>query len=147
MMRDLTCPLVANTTYGAVTSTIKYLTDRSESPRPDAASIEYDFPLTHAEIIDKFRARLREIKQQFSESQFTDVPALCPGFTEDPAKKRNKIVAVIDSITANPGALMPWKELVRIAHEEGVWAVVDAAHSIGQEVRIFWKNMSEKTIY
>ena len=46
------------------------------------------------------------------------------------------IIVVIDGITANPGALMPWQEMVRIAREEGVWSVVDAAHCIGQEVRL-----------
>ena len=77
----------------------------------------------------------------YIKSQFTDVPALSPGFTEDAAGKGNKIVAVIDSITANPGVLMPWKEMVRVAHEEGVWTVIDAAHSIGQEVRTCLKKI------
>jgi hercynylcysteine S-oxide lyase len=35
---------------------------------------------------------------------------------------------------------MPWKEMVKICKEEGVWSVVDAAHSIGQEQGI---NLSE----
>jgi selenocysteine lyase/cysteine desulfurase len=57
---------------------------------------------------------------------------------------------VIDSIVAQPGALLPWKQLVQICREEGVWSVVDAAHSIGQEVGIdlgkvqpdFWVSVS-----
>jgi selenocysteine lyase/cysteine desulfurase len=28
---------------------------------------------------------------------------------------------------------MPWKEMVKICHEEGALSIVDAAHSIGQE--------------
>lgn len=43
-------------------------------------------------------------------------------------------MAVIDSIASNPGVLLPWKEMVKICREEGVWSVIDAAHSIGQEV-------------
>jgi hercynylcysteine S-oxide lyase len=43
-------------------------------------------------------------------------------------------VAVIDSIVSNPGVLLPWKEMVQLCREEGVWSVIDAAHSIGQEV-------------
>ena len=31
---------------------------------------------------------------------------------------------------------MPWKELVKICKEEGIWSVIDAAHSIGQEQNI-----------
>lgn len=45
-------------------------------------------------------------------------------------------MAVIDSIVSNPGVLMPWKELVKICKEEGIWSVIDAAHSIGQEQNI-----------
>lgn len=45
---------------------------------------------------------------------------------------------------------MPWKELVQICKEEGIWSVVDAAHSIGQENDInlgeakpdFWVSVS-----
>ena len=43
-------------------------------------------------------------------------------------------MVVIDAITSNPGALMPWREMVRVAREEGAWSIVDAAHSLGQEV-------------
>ena len=124
----------ANTTYGAVAKTLTYLSDRSESPRPDVLNVELDFPLTHARIVDLFRAKLREAKQQRPNSQFTDVPPLCPGYGEEGRGKGNKIVAVIDSIVSNPGVLLPWQEMVRVAHEEGVWTVIDAAHSVGQEV-------------
>jgi hypothetical protein len=46
------------------------------------------------------------------------------------------MVAVIDSIVSAPGVYMPWREMVQICREEGVWSVVDGAHSIGQEVGI-----------
>ena len=75
------------------------------------------------------------MKQQRPNSQFTDVPPFSPEFSEDLKGKGNKIVAVIDSIVSNPGVLLPWQEMVRVAHEEGVWTVIDAAHSVGQEVR------------
>ncbi|KAI0787793.1 PLP-dependent transferase [Fomes fomentarius] len=145
----------ASTTYGAVANTIQYLADRSEAPRPTALKIDYDFPITHAQILDIFRTKLHEFKQQHANTQFTDVPPLSPGYTEDPAARRNKIVAVLDSITANPGALMPWQEMVRVAREEGVWTVIDAAHSIGQEPNInlseakpdFWLSNCHKWLY
>ncbi|KAI0775301.1 PLP-dependent transferase [Trametes elegans] len=147
----------ATTTYGAVANTIRYLADRTEQPRPEALAIEYTFPLTHAEIVDVFRARLREFKQAHAQTQFTDVPPLSPGYSADAGAegRGNKIVAVIDSITANPGALMPWQELVRICREEGVWSVIDGAHSIGQEPDInlsevkpdFWLSNCHKWMY
>ena len=61
-----------------------------------------------------------------------------------------KIVAVIDSIASNPGVLLPWQEMTRVCREEGVWSVIDAAHSIGQEPALdvrasgcdFWVSVS-----
>ncbi len=131
------CNPKASTTYGAVANTIRYLADRSEQPRPIMLEVEYNFPLTHAQIIDLFRSKIRAAKQQYPNTQFTDVPPLSVGPDLDDEQKKNKIVVVIDSITANPGALMPWQEMCKIAREEGVWTVIDAAHSIGQEVYSF----------
>ena len=51
-----------------------------------------------------------------------------------------KVVAIIESITATPSILLPWKEMVRICHDENIWSIVDAAHSVGQEEKI---NLSE----
>lgn len=127
--------LAASTTYGAVAHTIQYLSDRSEQPKPSVYNVTYTFPLKHSEIVEIFRARIREVKQKHASSKFTDVPegALLPeGVQADP--KGNRIVALIDSITSNPGVALPWRDLVRVCKEEGVWSVIDAAHSIGQEV-------------
>jgi selenocysteine lyase/cysteine desulfurase len=49
---------------------------------------------------------------------------------------RLKIVAVIDSIVSKPGAYLPWKEMVSMCRESGVLTVIDAAHSVGQELNI-----------
>ncbi|KAI1797221.1 PLP-dependent transferase [Ganoderma leucocontextum] len=157
--RDGDVLIGANTTYPAVANTLTYLADRSESPHPDVVDVQFDFPLTHAHIVDIFRAKLREAKQQRPNSQFTDVPSLSPesADSDDPAgtRKGNKIVAVIDSIVSNPGVLLPWQEMVRVAHEEGVWVVMDAAHSVGQEPNInlseakpdFWVSNAHKWLY
>ncbi len=124
----------ASTAYFSVGNTARHLASRTEQPRPSIFSIEFKFPLTHAQIIDTFRANLREFRQLHANTQFTDVPPLSPRYNEDLAARKNKVVVLLDAITANPGALMPWQELVRIAREEGAWSVIDAAHSIGQEV-------------
>ncbi|TFK94025.1 PLP-dependent transferase [Polyporus arcularius HHB13444] len=128
--------VLASTTYPSAANTSRYLADRSEQPRPTIHTVEYGFPLTHAQVLDGFRSELRTVKQLYANTQFTDVPPSSPSFVADPAAKKNKIVAVIDAITANPGVLMPWQEMVRVAREEGVWTLVDAAHSIGQEPNI-----------
>ncbi|PCH42560.1 PLP-dependent transferase [Wolfiporia cocos MD-104 SS10] len=106
----------ASTTYGAVLRSIQYVSDRSEPPRPVAHTVTYTFPMTYAEIVDTFRAH--------------SVPS--GTYTA----KKNKFVAVIDSLVANPGVLLPWKQLVQVCKEEGVWSIIDGAHSIGQETNI-----------
>lgn len=98
-----------STTYGSVSRTVQYISDIA--PHPTVSPFVINFPTTHAEIVAQFREHLRSITR--TEGQ--------------------KIVAVIDSIVSNPGALLPWKEMVNICKEEGVWSLVDAAHSIGQE--------------
>ena len=133
----LNTSIAANTTYHAVHTTIDYICDRSEQPKPEVRDLGLAFPLKHDEIVAKFRAHIRDIKQSYSDATFTDVPEgalLPPGIEADP--KGNRIVAVIDSIVSNPGVAMPWKELVQACKEEGVWSVIDAAHSIGQEVAL-----------
>ncbi|KAI0635824.1 PLP-dependent transferase [Trametes polyzona] len=147
--------LHTTTTYGAVAKTARYLADRSEQPRPDVVTIDYTFPASHTEILGQFKATLREAKQKHAQTAFTDVPPLSQGYVEENRGQGNKIVAVVDSIVANPGVLMPWKELVDVCREEGVWCIVDAAHSIGQEPDInlsevkpdFWFSNCHKWLY
>ncbi|KAI0926138.1 hypothetical protein AcW1_008381 [Taiwanofungus camphoratus] len=125
----------ASTTYGAISKTIEYLSDRSEQPRPTSHAVLYTFPMTHAEILDRFRARIREIKQLHPDTDFSDAPSDSLPYVHG-REKKNKFVAVIDSIVSNPGVLLPWKDMIQICKEEGIWSVVDAAHSIGQEMNI-----------
>ncbi|TCD65232.1 hypothetical protein EIP91_002940 [Steccherinum ochraceum] len=140
--------LGTSTTYGAITKTLKFLGDRSEAPRPVVYSVTYTFPLTHQEIVDTFRTRVRELKFQHAKTRFTNVP----GGSDD---KGNRFVAVIDSIASNPGVLLPWKELIKVCEEEGIWTVLDAAHSVGQEPNInlseakpdFWISNCHKWLY
>ena len=113
---------------------MQHLADRSEHPHPTVHAIEFSFPQTHAQLIETFRAGLRALTVAHAETPFTDVPPLSSGHQKDLTARKNKIVAVIDSIASMPGVLLPWQEMVAICREEGVWSVVDAAHSIGQEV-------------
>ncbi|KZW01152.1 PLP-dependent transferase [Exidia glandulosa HHB12029] len=97
-----------STTYDAVALTLKYAHDTW--PYPGLSCLEYVFPLTHDEIVDKFRSHLRSIARQNGQ----------------------KILAVIDAIVSVPGVVMPWERLVQVCREEAVWSLVDAAHVIGQ---------------
>ena len=83
--------------------------------------------MTNAEIITSFREHLRTLPRPAATAE-----------NPDP-----KIVCVVDSIVSNPGILLPWQEMVKICQEEGVYSVVDAAHSIGQEMNI---NLEEEIV-
>ena len=125
----LTFQLVATVTYGAIERTAQYMADRSEAPRPKVYTVELTFPMTHAEIVAAFHAKIKEIKKDHPKTAFDILP------TDTKLEgKGNRMVAIIDSISSNPGMYQPWKEMVKVCKEEGVWSLIDAAHSIGQEV-------------
>lgn len=95
---------------------MQYLSDLA--PHPSIHNFTLNFPTTHAKILTSFREHLRSLPRP------TSVNPNSP----------QKIVAVIDSIVSNPGVLLPWREMAQICKEEGVWSIIDAAHSIGQEM-------------
>ncbi|KAJ3979709.1 PLP-dependent transferase [Lentinula detonsa] len=98
-----------NTTYGTVYKTIQYIHDTT--PGVEISQFELLFPTTHQAVLES----------RAGKNTLTNAP------------QGSKIVAVIGSIVANPGASMPWKEMVKISKDAGVWAIVDGAHSVGQE--------------
>ncbi|KAJ3505666.1 hypothetical protein NLJ89_g7299 [Agrocybe chaxingu] len=100
------------TTYNSISRTAHSIGD--VPPHPTVHTIPLNFPTTHEEIASSFKEFLRAHR----------------------VARNKKRVAIIDSIVSNPGVLLPWQEMVKIAKEEGVWSVVDAAHSIGQEVGV-----------
>ncbi|KAF4593568.1 hypothetical protein EYR40_008355 [Pleurotus pulmonarius] len=123
-----------NTTYGAVSRTAQYLSDRP--PHPSISTLTVNFPgTTHADIISKFRAHVKSV-----------VDSKPPG---------KRVVALIDAIVANPGVHLPWQELVKICKDADVLSVVDAAHAIGQELNInlgkaqpdFWVSSNQRRVY
>ena len=83
-------------------------------PHPKQSPFPLKFPTTPSAILEEFRSFVKGLSRE-------------PG---------GKVVAVIDSIVSVPGVMLPWKELVKICKEEGVITVIDAAHSIGQEMNI-----------
>ncbi|KAI5119107.1 hypothetical protein M0805_007855 [Coniferiporia weirii] len=118
-------------TFPSVSRTIQYISDTP--PHPQQSTFALEFPTTVSDILKRFRAHLKGI----------------------PRQSGRKVVAVIDAIVSVPGALLPWKEMVGICKEEDVISVIDAAHSIGQEVNIslkvanpdFWISNCYKWLY
>ena len=84
--------------------------------------------MSNADIIAAFSAKIQEIKQHNPGKEYSILP------DDKEIKTGNRFVVVIDAISSMPGVLMPWKRMVEICKEQGLWSVVDAAHSIGQEV-------------
>ncbi|KAL5503896.1 hypothetical protein ACEPAH_7967 [Sanghuangporus vaninii] len=123
--------VINDVTYNAVSRTVQYLKD--VNPQIIQSIFPLTFPITPAIIIEGFRAHLKGL----------------------PRKSGCKVIAIIDSIASIPGALMPWRELVKVCKEEDVVSVIDAAHSIGQELDInlneadpdFWVSNCHKWLY
>lgn len=101
--------------------------------------MQYVYPMSNDDVIAAFHAKIREVKQKYSERQFNILP------DHKEVKTGNRFVAVIDAISSMPGVLLPWKKMVEICKEEGIWTVIDAAHSIGQEVRTTKLNEQRST--
>ncbi|KAJ4469660.1 pyridoxal phosphate-dependent transferase [Lentinula aciculospora] len=100
-----------NTTYATVYKTIQYIHDTT--PGVQISEFQLLFPTTRKAVLKGWQKHIDNVKLN--------------------APKGSKIVAIVDSIVANPGASMPWKEMVKICKDAGIWAIVDGAHSVGQE--------------
>lgn len=121
---------IVSTTHPSPRAIVNSLGDIS--PCPTVSEIELKFPTTPQEIVGKFRDHIKSL----------------------PKLEGKKRVAVLDTIVANPGALIPWQKLVKICKEENILSIVDAAHSIGQEQNInltevapdFWVSVCRTSI-
>lgn len=99
---------------------MQYISD--VRPHPTIETFEISFPVTHTAIIASFKKYIKGIKAKSQAAQSgTDAP-------------KAKILALIDSVVSHPAIYLPWKEMVKICREEGVLSLVDAAHSVGQEM-------------
>ncbi|TFK24587.1 lolT-1 [Coprinopsis marcescibilis] len=125
--------ITCSTSYMAVSATVQCLA--ATPPHPRVVSLDLRFPMSHEEILTKFAAFLKSPQCQVA--------------------KGHKRLAIIESIVSTPGVLMPWKEMVRMCKEEGIWNLVDAAHSIGHELDVnlslaqpdFWVSSCHKWLY
>ncbi|KAJ6493173.1 PLP-dependent transferase [Mycena sanguinolenta] len=123
--------VTCTSTYNAMLGLARFLHDGPG--HPEVSQFVIQWPTSHAAIVAEYRAHLQSI----------------------PRHAGQKVVAMIDSITSVPGALMPWQELVTLCKEAGVYTVIDGAHSIGQELNIdlgkadpdFWVSNCHKWLF
>ena len=113
----------ATTTYSSVERTLRYIADFP--PHPSVSVFELQFPTTRASALQAFRVHLDTLNAELQIAQ-----------RKIGNRTKLKIVAVINSIASVPGVYLPWKEMVALCRERGIMAVIDAAHSIGQEPNI-----------
>ena len=143
LLRTLLTLCAASTTYNAIERVINYLHD--VPPHPRISTFKLTFPTSRREVLASWKKHLQSLKSDLARRQSAlgaDGPKL-------------KIVAVIDALISNPGIWLPWQEMVKIAKEEDIMTVVDAAHAIGQEVGIdlkkvdpdFWISNCHKWLY
>lgn len=71
------------------------------------------------------------------------------------ASNNGRVVAIFETIMPSPGIVLPWKKMVHVCRQEGVWSVVDGAHSIGHEENLdvasadpdFWMTVSNDATF
>ena len=97
---------------------MKFIHDKA--PHPSISHFPLLHPTTKEDILRSWEAHI----QALVDFKRTPSNSTTPG----------KIVAIIDTISSNPGILNPWVDMVKIAKRHGALAVVDGAHSLGQEV-------------
>ncbi|KAF4571630.1 hypothetical protein EYR36_008972 [Pleurotus pulmonarius] len=122
-----------STTYQGVERVARYIADTH--PEVTLSTVELTFPISHQEILERFRTHVVGLRASCHSS--------------------SRIYAIIDSVVSHPGVALPWKEMSQICREEGVWSIIDAAHSIGQEIDIdlasaqpdFWVSNCHKWLF
>lgn len=94
--------LFHSTTYGACANTVKFLHDYF-GLQYDVIDINY--PCGNDVIVQDFEKRLQTKEYK---------------------------VCLFDMITSQPGATLPYKELIQLCRKYGTWSLVDGAHAAGQ---------------
>ncbi|PYI07593.1 PLP-dependent transferase [Aspergillus sclerotiicarbonarius CBS 121057] len=119
-----------DTVYGAVEYGLFSLAERSPV---QLRKVEYELPITHEEIVKRFRELVQKVKNE---------------------EGLNVKAAVFDTVVSMPGVRFPWERLVEACRELGVLSVVDGAHGIGMfEIDLgkvrpdFWGSNLHKWLY
>ncbi|KAI5827137.1 PLP-dependent transferase [Schizophyllum commune Tattone D] len=115
--------VITTTTYYAIDAAVKFIHDKA--PHPSISHFPLLHPTTKEDILRSWEAHIQAL------AEHKRSPDGSPNANPAPT---GKIVAIIDTISSNPGILNPWVDMVKIAKRHGALAVVDGAHSLGQEV-------------
>lgn len=96
-----------DTIYTGCAKAVEYI---CETTPARYARVEFIYPISDAEVVEKYRSVIRKTKE---------------------AGQRPRLV-VFDTISSLPGVRIPFEKLTKLCKEEGVLSLLDAAHGIGQ---------------
>lgn len=75
--------------------------------------LDFGWPIEDDDLVDQFEAAISRIN------------------TEDNGKRRVRL-AIVDTITSQPGLRIPYEKLTAKCREHDVLSLVDGAHGVGQ---------------
>ncbi|KPV73185.1 uncharacterized protein RHOBADRAFT_29370 [Rhodotorula graminis WP1] len=102
--------------YNACERTLQYIVDTHPHVELSLLPVPLTYPLSHASLVAQVAAAIDAANSD--------------------GTGRTVRLALIDAISASPGVVVPWPQLVATLRERGVLSLVDAAHELGQTPRI-----------
>ncbi|GAA6056227.1 hypothetical protein JCM3770_002097 [Rhodotorula araucariae] len=100
------------TIYNACERTLQYIVDSHPHLELSLLPVPITYPISHADLIAQTRSAIDTAAQDGS--------------------GRVIRLALVDAISASPGVVVPWPELVSLLRSHGILSLVDAAHELGQ---------------
>ena len=97
-----------STIYKACGKTADFVVDYFGG-RVDHLEVELDYPLEDEEIIQNFRDAVGAAH----------------------AEGRRVKICIFDVVSATPGLVFPWQDMIQVCRELGILSMIDGAHSIG----------------
>lgn len=98
--------------YNACERTLQYIVDSHPHLDLSLLPVPITYPISHADLVSRVSDALTAAEQD--------------------GTGRKVRLALIDGISASPGVVVPWPELVTLLRSRGVLSLVDAAHQFGQ---------------
>jgi len=94
------------TVYGACGKSVTYITETTPAA---AYMIDYTYPVSDHDLLQKFEDAVKTIK----------------------AEGKNPRIAVYDTIVSQPGVRVPFERLTELCRRHGILSCIDGAHGVG----------------
>lgn len=120
--------IYSNTTYPACTKTILFM--KEHIPGLEVTAIDITYPETSDQVVSAYEKAIDDGLKRFEESGEKNT--------------ERRIVVQFDTVSSQPGCLIPWKKVVELVHKKNkalaanpetskttVYSLIDSAHGIG----------------